>query len=137
MGCITIPIILSVFALGGGIAWFVIRETAPPRDAAHAFLKKARAQDWEGAYELAGPTLRAQIPEQMFEEAMHAKIPDAIESNDATFNSTSISNNIACLSGTTSPGDSPIHVRVVQVRGQWQVDDIGQYGVMGCYGNAD
>ncbi len=129
---VVVPLIL-LFALAiGGMAYFIVKGTAPPRDAAHAFLAKVRKGDFSAAYDLTSPDFQARVSEEALERHLEENLPDARRSDDATFNSTHISNDVACLSGTLAPTDAPVYMRLRERSGRWVIEDLSRAGVAGC-----
>lgn len=134
--CLIIGIIVAlvVAAMIGGFVYFIINLTAPPREATHEFLRKLRADDYDGAWNKTSADFRRRVPKEAFSSTVTGILPNARSSKDATFNSTEISNNRACLSGslTGGSGDSHIAVRLVNENGDWLVDEFSSGRVGGC-----
>lgn len=134
--CLIIGLAVALVAAAGigGFVYFIINLTAPPRDASHEFLRKLRAEDYDGAWNRTSSDYRRRVPKEAFGAAVTATLPNARRSKDATFNSTQISDQRACLSGslTGDSGDSHIAVRLVNENGDWLVDEFSSGRVSGC-----
>lgn len=135
LGCF---IALAVVGLGfvgliGGLVYLVISMTAPVRDAGHAFLKLVRKDAFEAAWDSTSRGFQSAHAKDTFERELET-FPEVHDSTDATFNSTSVSSSQGCLEGSldTPSGGSPIHMRLVNERGAWRVDDLGPRPLAGC-----
>jgi len=136
MGCVigVVVAVLGLVALIGGIAFVIMKATGPARDAGHAFLGELRDGDYQAAWESAGSTMKADVSAAELRVIMDREFPEAAKSTDATFNSTSISNSNACLSGslTTPSGSAPIYMRLEKENGTWRVVSLANEQVQGC-----
>lgn len=137
VGCVILGIVatLGFFGLIGGIAAVVLSATAPARDAGHAYLKKLRANDYQAAWKSSSSELQSHLDATELESKMEQSFPEAADSTDATFNSTSIQNSLACLGGSleTPSGSTPIYMRLLKEDGAWKVDAIAKRPVDGCH----
>ncbi len=135
-GCIigfAIGLLVLIAAIGGFVA-FILKATAPPRDASHAFLGKVRKGEWDAAYRDTSKEYQKTVSREAFEKQLESDLPGVKGSTDATFNSTSITNSQACLSGTLklASGSEDIHVRLVEEDGGWKIAAISRGFVAGC-----
>jgi len=128
---VVLGLLLFVAMIGGFVA-LIFKQTAPPRDAGHAFLGKVRKGDYDGAWTSTSEAYKKATPHDAFEKQMKEQFPEAGKSTDATFNSTTKSGSEACLGGSLAPGSTPIHLRVVEEGGQWRVDRLSKGRVEGC-----
>lgn len=131
---IAIALALVVGAAIAGFAYFIIQLTAPPRDATHEFLRKLRADDYDGAWNKTSSDFRKRVPKEAFSAMVAGALPKARSSKDATFNSTKMTDGRACLSGSLEDdsGESHIAVRLVEENGDWLVDEFSSSRVSGC-----
>jgi hypothetical protein len=129
---IGIPLALLVMVAAGGFAYAVFRATGGPRDAAHAFLRDARRGDWDAAYGRMSAGYQSRVERSSFEADIEDELPGASESDDATFNQTHISGNLACLSGWLSPGNASIFVQLHQKGDGWVIERIGARPTPAC-----
>jgi hypothetical protein len=126
--------VLLVTLAIGGFVWAIVQATAGPRDATHAFLRDARKGDWDAAYDRMSPGYHDRVKRADFEADIRAEVPDAADSDDATFSSTSISGNVACLSGSLSPGGDSVFVQLYETRGdKWLIERISSHPTSGCF----
>ena len=129
---IGIPLVILVMVAAGGFAYAIFKATSGPRDATHAFLRDARKGDWDAAYDKTSADYQSRVERSAFEADIENEIPKAAESDDATFNNTNIQNDVACLSGSLSPGDGTIFVQLHKKGDGWLIDRIGTQPTPAC-----
>ncbi len=129
---IGLPLVVLGMGAIGGFAYLLFKSTVGPRDAAHAFLRDARKGDWDAAYDRMSPGYQDRVSRGDFEADIEADAPDAAESDDATFHSTSISGSVACLSGSLSPSNSAVFVQVNAKGNGWVIERFGSQPTPVC-----
>jgi hypothetical protein len=110
--------ILALVALFGSIFFF----TSGAADAADAFFARIAEGDIEGAYASTAEEFRADTPVEEFGAFLETTALSRFES--ATWNSRSVENNRATISGTittTDGGRIPMTVGLVKEQGEWRV----------------
>jgi hypothetical protein len=130
-------LVCSAVLLLAGVGLFglsIVLLTAPPRDSAHAFLGHMRAGRDDVAWNSTTRGFQGAVPRTEFSRMMGTHFPAVARSTDATFNSTTISGGVACLSGSmeTPQGRVPLHVRLMHERDRWRVEELGAAPVSGC-----
>jgi hypothetical protein len=110
---------------GGGVALMCQSQLGPPVDASASFFADVRRGNYQQALSRMNGNYQTTHPLPTFQQNVQ-QIPALTQQTGASFNSTSVNNDVATVSGnlTTPTGDVPVTVTLSQVGGAWYIDSV-------------
>ena len=122
IGC-GVVLLLGICATGGIL--LVVQSASAPVDASASFFADLRRGDYQQGLQRMNGNYQATHPLATFQQNV-AQIPSLTQQTGASFNSTSVNNNVGTVSGnlSTPTGDVPVTVTLSKVGEHWYIDSV-------------
>jgi len=110
---------------GGGVFLMCQSQLGPPVDASASFFADIRRSDYQQALSRMNGTYQGTHPLPTFQQNVQ-QIPALTQQTGATFNNTSVNNDVATVSGSLSTpnGDVPVTVTLSKSGEHWYIDSV-------------